>query len=451
MLDLETCGLADAVAALRAREIGAVELLEHVLGRVEQSNGRLGAVTEVLAETARAEAARVDAARQAGEPLPQLAGVPIAVKEIIDTTPARCSSGLPFLADYVPQRDAEVVRRLRRAGAVIVGVAASDPGAFGVHTPSVQHPQAPGYNVGGSSGGSAAAVAAGFALGSLGTDTGGSIRIPAACCSLAGFKPTYGRGSLKGIRPLAWSLDHVGPIARRVRDLAPVQAVLDSRFVPPARPVPGTAWRLGHDPAYAADAAPEVRAAAERRLDELARRGHTLREIELPGPDEILDQHMVNLPSEAAAYYFDAFPDQPLGDYPPVPRETLELARRQHGYEYVQAERNRAAARRRVDRVLRDVDAILVPTLPVRAPEREAETITLAGREHPALLALIRYTCAFDQTGHPVVAMPITERDADGLSVSLQIVGRRGQDAALLGFAEELEAELGPEIGYATA
>jgi len=451
VLDLETCGLADAAAALRAREIGAAELLEQVLDRVQRSNARLGAMTEVLAGTARAEAARVDAARRAGEPLSELAGVPIAVKEIIDTTPARCSSGLPFLADHVPTRDAEVVRRLRRAGAVIVGVAATDPGAFGVHTPSVRHPQAPPCNVGGSSGGSAAAVAAGFALGSLGTDTGGSIRIPAACCSLAGFKPTYGRGSLKGIRPLAWSLDHVGPIARRVRDLAPVQAVLDSRFTPPAEPVNGTAWRIGHDPAYAADAEPEVRAAVERRLDALARRGHTVREVSLPSPDEILDQHMVNLPSEAAAYYFRVFPGQRLEDYPPVARETLDLARQQHGYEYVQAERDRAAARRRVDRAFRDVDAILVPTLPVRAPRRDAETITLAGRDHPALLALIRYTCAFDQTGHPVLAMPITERDGDGLSVSLQIVGRRGQDAALLDFAGDLEADLGLEMGYPVA
>ena len=224
--------LTAAAAALESGELSSVDLTDQTLDRIERLNPRLCALSDVTADSARREAARADRRRARDVRVEPLTGIPVAVKDIIDTTPAVCSSGLDFLSDYRPETDAKVVRQLRRAGAVVVGVSASDPGAFGVRTAAVTHPQAPERTVGGSSGGSGAALAAGLAFAALGSDTGGSIRIPSACCVVAGLKPTRGRVSLEGVRPLVWSLDHVGPMTRSARDLGLVQQALDPALPP---------------------------------------------------------------------------------------------------------------------------------------------------------------------------------------------------------------------------
>jgi Asp-tRNA(Asn)/Glu-tRNA(Gln) amidotransferase A subunit family amidase len=359
--------------------------------------------------------------------------------------PAACSAGLPFLADYRPERDAVVVRRLRRAGALVVGLSVTDPGAFGVRTAEVTHPQAPERTVGGSSGGSAAALAAGLAVAALGSDTGGSIRIPSACCATAGLKPTRGCVPLEGVRPLVWSLDHVGPMTRRVADLAAVQKVLDPGFArmasaPPERVV------IGHDPRYAADADPEVAAGLEAARAACRRLGWQLREVVLPPPDDALAVHAVIFCSEAAAYHFAAFPEH-RNDYPETARRLLGLAETQTGFQYVQAMRRRADMTAAVDLLFREVDAVLVPTLPVLAPARDVPEVEIAGRARDFTLALVRYTCLFDHTGHPVVAMPASVV-GPGVATSVQVVGARGRDAALLTLAARLETALGLDVDY---
>jgi aspartyl-tRNA(Asn)/glutamyl-tRNA(Gln) amidotransferase subunit A len=337
------------------------------------------------------------------------------------------------------------VRRLRRAGAVIVGLSVTDPGAFGVRTAEVTHPQAPERTVGGSSGGSAAALAAGLAVAALGSDTGGSIRIPSACCVTAGLKPTRGRVPLEGVRPLVWSLDHVGPMTRRVADMAAVQNVLDSGFARMASE-PSDRMVIGHDPRYAADAEPEVAAGLEAAHAACHRLGWELREVLLPPPDDALAVHAVIFCSEAAAYHFAAFPDR-RGDYPETARRLLELAETQTGFEYVQAMRRRAEMTAVVDRLFREVDAMIVPTLPVLPPERDAAKVEIAGRAHDFTLALVRYTCLFDHTGHPVVVMPASVL-GPGVATSAQVVGARGRDAALLTLAARLEACLDLDVDY---
>ncbi|HKY94889.1 MAG TPA: amidase family protein, partial [Kiloniellales bacterium] len=179
--------LAAATKALRSRHIGAVELTRLMLDRIAALNPSLNAYSDVTRDDALAAARRVDRARKAGKRLGPLAGIPLANKDIIDLKGARCSAGLGFLRDYRPAKDAVAIQRLKAAGAVILGGTETDPGAFGVRTIAVTHPFAPAHTVGGSSGGSGAAVAAGLALGALGTDTGGSIRVPAACCAIAGL------------------------------------------------------------------------------------------------------------------------------------------------------------------------------------------------------------------------------------------------------------------------
>jgi Asp-tRNA(Asn)/Glu-tRNA(Gln) amidotransferase A subunit family amidase len=438
--------LTAAVAALRSGKSTSAELVEAALARIEAFNPRIGAMTEVLERTARAEARRADRARGAGKPLSELAGVPVVIKDIIDTTPAVCSAGLLFLGDYRPATDATVVRRLRRSRAVIVGVSASDPGAFGVRTEKVTHPQAPGRTVGGSSGGSGAALAAGFGFAALGTDTGGSIRIPAACCQIAGLKPTLGRISTKGIRPLVWSLDHVGPMTRKARDLAIVARILDPRFDRSARRPARRRLAIGHAPGYSADADPEVGEGLVRALEACRALGHEIVEVALPHPDETLDVHGKIFCAEAAAYHFATFPGR-LGDYAGTARQLLELAKEHKGYEYVSASRLRVEFRRQVQELFTRIDFLIVPTLPVLTPRVDAPSVVVGGVERDFTLALVRYTALFDHTGNPVVSLPVTVL-SPGIGTSVQIVGPYHRDADVVALAARLERMLDLSIDF---
>jgi aspartyl-tRNA(Asn)/glutamyl-tRNA(Gln) amidotransferase subunit A len=431
---------AAAIAALVEGKVSAEELTTLCLGRIHTENARLQAVSDVLADAALAAARDIDQRRARNSPVGQLQGLPVLVKDLIDVTGAHGRAGLDFLSDYIATEDALLVRRLRKADAVILGVTETDSGAFLVTTPQTRHPHAPGRVVGGSSGGSAAAVAAGFGFAAIGTDTGGSIRIPAACCSLAGLKPSNGRVPLDGVRPLAWSLDHAGPLVASAVDLAAIADVLDPQFESTGgRAAPRS---IGYDPKYYRDAVKEVRDDFERALKLLEEGGCVLRQLELPDPDHVLSFHMVNLPAEAAAYHFEAFPGR-LDDYPAGVRAALEIADQTPSWRYVQSERQRSRARAAVDAALSQVDMLVAPTLPVLPPRVEDEVVATATGELPVLLAMIRYTCLFNQTGHPVVTVPVS-RGAEGVGSSIQIVGQRDRDRDVVEFACLFESRRGP-------
>ncbi len=432
--------------SLRKGEISSTELVDRLFERVEDLNPRLNALSHVLVEHARAEARRIDRLRASGKSLGDLAGVPLVIKDIIDPSPAVCLAGLPFLADYRPVEDALVVKRLRRAGAIILGVSTTDPGAFGVRTPEVTHPQASDRNVGGSSGGSGVALAAGLCFAALGTDTGGSIRIPSACCLVAGLKPTFGRVSMAGVRPLGRSLDHLGPMARCVSDLNIVQRILDPKFDRTAKKPRGERIVVGHDPDYYRDAVPKVRAGMIRALEACRVIGAEMREVSLPDPDEAQDVHAIIFCSETAAYHFAAFPNR-LQEYPEVSREILERAKSMMGFQYVQSMDLRAALKRRLAAVFDKVDFVLVPTLPVLAPKREAETLEVGGVERSVTLTLVRYTCLFNHTGNPVISLPASTF-GPGLGASVQVIGDLNCDADVLAFAERLEQTLDLKVDY---
>jgi len=425
--------------------LSAVELCQVVLAAIRKLDRHLGAYSQVLTETALAEAAASDARHQAGVALGPLDGIPVAVKDLIDTRPAVCRAGLDHLADYVPERDAGVVTALRRAGAVIIGVTETDPGAFSTDTPRTINPLDLSRTVGGSSGGSAAAVAAGLAFAAIGTDTGGSIRIPAACCSILGFKSTWGRVDTRGVRPLAPSLDHVGPLARSVADLLLVQSILD--------PALGTftyhdgQCSLGTCSSYFADADPDVQESVRASLDTLGLHGATVRALDLPAPEDVLAFHMINLPKEAADYHTRRFPDA-WPDYPEIARVTVEAGRRTNPSDYALSEERRAVASAAVDRALEMVDAIILPVMPVDAPLRNMREIKLGQRTVTKLEATIRYTALFNQTGHPVVSLPATLLP-DGRAFSVQLVGRRDADIKLLALAERVARLLSVHVDYA--
>lgn len=438
--------LLGAANALAAARVSSEELTGDAISRIAEINPRLGAVTDLAAPSALREARSSDVRRVKGGARGALDGIPVLVKDCIDTRGAACSSGLSFLADYRPGADAPVVRRLRSAGAVVLGVCATDPGTFGVRTPAVTHPQAPELTVGGSSGGSAAALAAGFCLGALGTDTGGSVRIPSACCLTAGFKPSYARVSRARVRPLAPSADHVGPMARRAADLRAIAEVIDRGFARTVRPGAGRRLTIGHAPAYWHDAAPEVADGMLAALAAAQKLGGRIREVALPGPDAVGEFHVGILAAESAAYHFTTFPTQ-LDVFSPVASGLFEIARNQRGYEYLLACQRREEARLAVDAVFEDVDFLLVPTLPVTPPRRDAECVLVGGIDRDFTWALVRYTALFDHTGHPAVSLP-TSVIAPGTGTSVQVVGARDSDNYVLGFAESLERELALSIDW---
>lgn len=432
---------------LKFGRISSLELCREVLANVERCNGLIGAYSCVLSESAENEAKASDRRRRRSETLGPLDGIPIAVKDIIDTTPAVCKAGLEGLSRYRPQRDADVVASLRRAGAVIIGVAETDSGAFGTRTLQTINPVAPEHIAGGSSGGSAAAVCGGLAFAALGTDTGGSIRIPAACCSISGFKPTWGRTSTRGVRPLAASYDHVGLLGRRVADLKVMQSVLEleanlSEIVglPPS-------IRIGISKSYFSDADAAIAEAINGVVDKLTRAGNIVRRVEMPDPHEVVPFHMINVAREAANYHLEVSEIE-LNSYPSVAREGIEFGLRLSAEAVELAQAARARARAKVDQAFNSIDVILLPTLAVDVPRRELEVVNVGGRLLAILESTVWYTSLFNQTGHPVLSIPGVAQES-GRAISLQLVGPRNHDARLLDIGTRIEEILAIRVDYA--
>jgi aspartyl-tRNA(Asn)/glutamyl-tRNA(Gln) amidotransferase subunit A len=421
---------------LRTRAVSAREVCTWFLEAVAQHNPSLGILTDTIAASALAEADAVDRQFEADTPVGRLGGIPIIVKDNIDTVPAICAAGLPSLSDYRPGADADVVRRLRSEGAVIIGVAATDSGAFGVVSPTVTNPRYPDRIAGGSSGGSAAAVAAGFCIAAIGTDTGGSIRIPAACCGVAGLKPTFGLVPLGGVRPLSISADHIGPLTRRVGDLRSIMEL----FVP-ARSA-GTVHadrqkRIGIPHRYFADAAEEIKAAVADAARCCVALGYRVEDVTFPHPDEIIPAHLILSLTEAARFHLDQT-DIGLTDYPDTARDSILLGQSYRSHEYISAIDQRRDFVARINAALGEADVLLMPTLPVVAPKTGTTDLLIGGQRLNILRSMIRYTAAFDQSGHPALALPWPVPSGGGMA-SIQLVGPHGSDQALLAVAEQLE------------
>jgi Asp-tRNA(Asn)/Glu-tRNA(Gln) amidotransferase A subunit family amidase len=421
-----------------------------LLRRVSVEDRQVGAFSDRIDVAALRSAARIDAlAPEARAALP-LAGMPVVVKDLIDTPPAACRAGLAVFDDWRPVDPAEAVRRLAAAGAVMIGVAHTDNAGFGVRTAQVRNPKAPGRTVGGSSGGSAAAVAAGWVPAALGTDTGGSIRIPAACCGVVGFKPSWGRVPVDGVRTLVASLDHVGPITIDVATARRIQEVLDPQGVPPA---PGSIvagprshrWgqlRVGVARALIAASDTPVTAALERVLEQFRSAGVVLVPVDLPGDPLLEHVHETVFCHEAALAWAAMLGDaRRLAKLPSMVRDTLLAGRDVSPEAYAAAMAARAGIRRHVERLLDTVDLLLSPTLPVLAPAADARQVRLDGRDHGFTGLLIRHTRLFNHSGHPVLALPLPAGPgADGRQASLQLAAGNGRDAWLLDTGADIEA-----------
>lgn len=366
-----------------------------------------------------------------------LAGVVAGVKDLmwVHGLPRLC--GAPELADPEPaQRDAAAVAMLRQAGAHIAMTLQTHQFAYGIITPQTRNPRAHDRVAGGSSGGSAAAVAAGLVDVALGTDTGGSIRIPAACCGVPGIKPTFGSVPVDGVQALAPSLDTVGPLARDVTLLGRALSVLLGRDAGGWAPT-GPA-RVGV-PVQVADQAldVEVRACWERRLRDLAAGGVAVREVSLPSLGEAPRANSVILAIEALATHGELLGARPDGWWPQV-RRRLEAARSLTGDDLRAAGQVRARLRAEFGEVLRDVDVLVLPTLACRVPAAGAEDVMVDGRSEAVTPALTRLTNPWNLIGAPAGSVP-AGRDTDGGPIGLQVVGGWDQEATVLGVMAMLE------------
>jgi aspartyl-tRNA(Asn)/glutamyl-tRNA(Gln) amidotransferase subunit A len=438
--------LAQASEQLRRGKISPVELTRACLSRIEKLNPKVNAYITVMAEQSLAQARDLETELRAGKSRGPLHGIPIALKDLFDTAGIRTTCASAVFADRIPSEDAEVVRRLKAAGAVIVGKANMHEFAFGAtsissHFGAVHNPWDLERIAGGSSGGSAAAVAAGMCLGAMGSDTGGSIRGPASFCGVSGLKPTYGRVSVRGVVPLSWSLDHVGPICRTAADTAlmleaiagydpldpttidfPVERYSQAMHAKTAALKVGVVRRVFFDQIDA-----QVETAMIAALNVIGKLTAGVRDAELPEYERL-----PVLPVEAYAYH------TPYLTKTPELYQPSTLARLQGGAmisasAYAEGRRELDRLRRVVGSVFSSVDILVTPTTP-----RAAVTIAEGSRDETpppgGVSPLLRNTQPFDIFGLPTISIACGFT-REGLPIGLQISGPRFGESRVLALA----------------
>ena len=440
--------LPDVAARIRAREVTSTEVTEACLERIARVNSQVNAFITVSGDPALAMAREADREIAAGRYRGPLHGVPISFKDLVDVAGLPTTAASRLLTGRMASADAPVAARLRKAGAVFLGKTNLHEFAFGTTSEDsaygpVRNPLDLSRSAGGSSGGAAAAVVEGMGYAAIGTDTGGSIRIPAAACGCVGLKPTYGEISCEGVIPLSWSLDHVGPLARSVTGARIMyEAALGVPGEPaPARPVGHL--RLGVLRGYFTDLLDEgVRTAFETALSALQSAGAGFADRALAHASDIASIYLhLQLP-EASAYHAEALERHPEAYTPPV-RLRLEMGRYVLAEDYVRAQRGALLLRQEVAAALEGNDALVLPTLPIPAPLLGANTVTIGEATHPVRALMLRLTQLFDITHHPAVSLPCG-RTPSGLPVGLQLVGHIHRTHELLAVAEACEGLLRP-------
>jgi len=450
--------LLEAAALLRARKISSTELVEESLRRITALEPQLHAFITVTADAAVAAARNADEDLARGIDRGPLQGIPVAIKDVFLTRGVRTTAGSKLFVDYVPDHDAAVVERLARAGAVIIGKTNMHELAYGITSANpyfgaVRNPWNPGCLPGGSSGGSAVAVAAGMALAAIGTDTGGSIRIPASFCGITGLKPTYGRVSRYGVLPLDFAMDHIGPLAGSVRDCAAVLEVLagrDSRDeTSSARPVPDfmpaagaslAGIRIGVPENFYFDRiAPGVEAAVRSAAQVAGECGATLVPVRVPDMADINTLGRVMLLAEASAIYGQHL--HRTADFGADVLALLQQGTLIPATDYVNAQRLRRVKQAEFRAVWSTADVLLAPATPFTAPESGTSTVHLGGEDEDVRLAATRLVRGMNVLGLPSLSMPCG-RDSHGLPIGLQLMAPEFEEARLLRVAAAVEEAL---------
>jgi aspartyl-tRNA(Asn)/glutamyl-tRNA(Gln) amidotransferase subunit A len=445
----------EAAAALRARKISSVELTAASLDRIEKLNSRLNAILTVTTETAQKCARQADQELARGVDHGPLHGIPIAIKDVFETAGIRTTCGSSLFSDFVPSRDAAVVEKLTAAGVVLMGKAGMHELAYGVtsnnpHFGPVRNPWDVERVPGGSSGGSGSAVAAGLVFMATGSDTGGSIRIPATFCGTVGLKPTFGRVSRYGVMPLDFSLDHMGPLTRSVRDAAAVLNTIagyDARDdTSSRRPVDNYSpeancnirgLRIGWPQNFYLERVdPAVEAAVRRMADTAQQLGARVMPVRVPDIAALNVVGRVILLAEASAV-MEAHLDK-RDRFGADVLALLDQGRLLPATDYVNAQRLRRIFQRDFDRLWEQVDCLFTPTTPAAAPRIGQTSATIAGQTEDVRLASTRFVRGINVLGLPALSMPCG-LDQDGMPLGLQIIGRAFEESKILRIGAALE------------
>jgi aspartyl-tRNA(Asn)/glutamyl-tRNA(Gln) amidotransferase subunit A len=434
---------------LRAREITSAQMTEECLQRIDTDNPRLNAFIRVTADEARQQARDADQEIAAGRDRGPLHGVPISVKDLLDIRGLPTTAASRVREHHVAAHDATTIAHLRQAGAVFVGKTNLHEFAFGTTNEdsafgAARNPHDPSRSPGGSSGGSAASVAAGMALATIGTDTGGSIRIPAAACGIVGLKPSLGEISIDGVVPLSRTLDHVGPLTQTVGDASLVyHALLGDAHAPSPAPLPLHTVRLAIPRAYFFDLLDdEVRARFEGAVTRLRAAGVHIDEVDIHHSADIAPIYLHIVLSDAAAYHASTLETMPER-YTPNVRVRLEMGRYVLAEDYVRALAGREVLRREVDAALAQHDGLMLPTLPIPAPPIGATTVPVGAKTEAVRNVMLRLTQLFNVTGHPAISIP-AGATSTGLPCAVQLVGGRMETDALLKIALACEPQITP-------
>jgi aspartyl-tRNA(Asn)/glutamyl-tRNA(Gln) amidotransferase subunit A len=447
----------DAAKLIVSKQLSPVELTDALLARIEALNPKLNAYMTVTAESARAEAKAAEAEIAAGKHRGALHGIPIAHKDLFDTKGVRTTAGMKIFADRVPDADAAVVERLREAGAISLGKLGMHEAAYGttsdnVHFGAIKNPWDTERVPGGSSGGSGAAVAAGMTFAATGSDTGGSIRMPAAACGCVGLMPTYGRVSLRGAVPLSWTLDHAGPLTRTVRDAAIVLQSVAGHDPEDAGsvdvPVPdyldaidrgakGLRVGLVTHPYFWATCEPEIARLVRQAAADLASAGADVREVDYPPIAAYQGAFAPIMFADAAAFHAPWYPSR-RDDYSAQVAYLLDLGIKTGAPQLADALHVMREARAGgADGLLDGVDVLAVATMPCQAP-----TIAESRASDPGA-RMASSTSTFDLTGQPAIAVPCGLTDG-GMPASISFIARGWDEATMLRAARAYEQVRGP-------
>jgi aspartyl-tRNA(Asn)/glutamyl-tRNA(Gln) amidotransferase subunit A len=442
--------IGDISPKVAAGKVTSEKLTENCLATIAELNPKLNAFIAVTADQALARARQADKEIAGGRHLGPLHGIPLSLKDLIDVEGLPTTAGSLVRKDMIAASDAVVTRRLREAGAVFVGKTNLHEFAFGTTSEDsgfgpARNPHDPTRSPGGSSGGSGIAVATGMSFGSIGTDTGGSIRIPAAACGVVGLKPEWGRISAHGVVPLSRQLDHVGPLAASVADawtlynaMQPAKSRVS--MLPEAAVLKGLTF--GMPKRYLFDRLDEgVEAVMVKTIDLLRGYGATINEVTLPHADDIATVYLHLVFGDAAEYHASALESRPQ-DYTPNVRLRLEMARHVLAEDYIRALRGKAVIAAEIDQALHGVDALICPALAIAAPPIGAATVAVRGGTEAVRSIMLRCTQPFNLSGHPAFALPCGKTPA-GLPVGLQLVGHKGRTPALVQAALGVEKSIG--------
>ncbi|HJQ13490.1 MAG TPA: amidase [Anaerolineales bacterium] len=442
-----TLTISDALEAIRTKKLSVRELVDACSRQIERLNSKLNAFITVIPpdDAIKAQFPESDATSSK-----TLRGIPIAIKDLFDMAGLRTTIGSKFFADHIAEQDAFVIEKLKQAGAILMGKTNTHEIALGItgnnpHYGTARNPWDTTRIPGGSSSGSAIAVATGMALGALGSDTGGSIRIPASLCGIVGFKPTFGRVSLRGVFPLSWNLDHVGPFAKRVRDIAlmmQVMAVHDP--LDPASAKMLTGEYLGHlqDNVKGRKIAlgvgdfietshTEVLGAVREAANVLRSLGCKVEEVDVSWLQEAALANKIITQSDGAAVHRDRLQEHPemFGD---DIRRRLEDGANTPLTDYILARRTQAEVRKRLEGFFETYDFLILPTTPIAAPTIEGhDAVEQAAR-------LTRFTAPFNLSGLPGLSLPCGFTK-DGLPIGLQIVSRAWGESKVLNLGHAFE------------